>query len=775
MTGPARRPRRVRALIAVLVMVSGSAVTSDVGAQPESETQQTQRLRFRDLVEARREADATIWKDEVEAQRYEQTFVALADDLRAAHDALAVLKSFQFAVIVMGRPGRHWPVVPGILTADLAAEPRTLDRIRWKSFVAGIREAGFHIVQSEWQHVNFLRDGVGPPRSTFSIGINATNADRTAWYDITGPLEVVWSDGKDERGNFIPETIDATGLRVRWRTGPSFFDQRGLGAVTFPAEYGGINARDLDGDGLSEIICPPDNTLFWNRGGGVFERDRLCAQPVGVVIEGLLADFTGDGRVDLLVAGSNPRPGRAPTRFGLFLYAGNETGRFDKLPTLVIDSATITLRHPNGMTAGDIDADGDLDLFVPQYLPPYIGGQFPTPYYDANDGFDAYLLHNDGSGRFTDGTEAARLETKRRRRSFGSSFVDLDEDGDLDLLVVSGFGGTDLYANDGTGQFADVTSAMVDAASSFGTGHTFGDFNADGFLDFFVAGMDSPTVRRLDAMGLGRDDHPEHDLKRTEIGYGNRMYVRLAPGRFEQPGFRDSVARTGWSWGCVNLDFDNDGDTDLYVANGNQSGATGQDYATTFWRHDIYSGSSQQDPVQSRVYLQEARSCFSGSVSWHGFEHNRLLMSRHGWDFTNVAFLMNAALEADCRGVLADDLDGDGRMDLVVDARAGRGDRERELRLLLNRNPQPNNWIGVRLTGAPGVSPLGARVTLDHGKGRRAAVITSGDSYGAQHAPVAHFGLGPRTRINFIEVRWPNGAISRLTRPAINTWHDVKN
>jgi hypothetical protein len=773
MSSAAPRPRLGRVVTGALAAVLGAGVVSIGLTQPDTEDRQAQRDRYRELLDARRESDATIWAEDVEAQRYEQTFVALWDELRAGSSPLAVFKGFQFGVIVLGKPGRPRTAAPGILTADLAAGPRTLDRIRWKSFVAGMREAGFRVEQTEWHHESFRRDAQGRAQSTFSIVIHATNDDRTAWYDVTGPLEVLWSDQLDERGNFIPETIDATSLKVAWRMGPVFFEQSLLDTVTFSENHGGINARDLDGDGRSELIFPSDNALFWNRGGGAFEPDELCAHPVGVVIEGLLADFTGDGRTDLLVAGSNPAPGRAPTRFPLFLYTGDGSGPFGELPDVVIDSASVNLRYPNGMTAGDIDADGDLDLFVPQYLQPYIGGQFPTPYYDANDGYEAYLLLNDGKGRFADATEPAGLSAKRRRRTFRSSFVDLDEDGDLDLLVVSDFAGIDVYANDGSGQFTDVTSSMVDLATNFGKAHTFGDFDADGFLDFYVAGMASTTVRRLHAMGLGREDFPQHQRKRMEIGYGNRMYLRRAAGRFEQPDFRDSVARCGWSWGCATLDFDNDGDADIYVANGNKSGTTAQDFGTTFWRHDIYSGSSDLDPVQFQVYLQEARPYLSGGMSWNGFEHNHLLMNRSGKDFANVAFLMNTALEADCRAVLADDLDGDGRVDLVVDARAGEGGKERRLHLLMNRGPQDNNWIGVRLAGAAGVSPLGARISLAFPGGRRAAAVVAGDSYGAQHAPVAHFGLGARKRVDLIEVRWPDGTVHRLENPAINKYHDV--
>src|SRR5947207_15125749 len=93
------------------------------------------------------------------------------------------------------------------------------------------------------------------------------------------------------------------------------------------------------------------------------------------------------------------------------------------------------------MTCGDIDADGDLDVFLAQYEEPYANGTTPNPYYDANDGNPCYLLLNDGHGNFNDATIGSGLEKKRQRRSYSASFADLDDDGALDLVVVSDFAG----------------------------------------------------------------------------------------------------------------------------------------------------------------------------------------------------------------------------------------------------------------------------------------------------------------------------------------------
>ena len=134
------------------------------------------------------------------------------------------------------------------------------------------------------------------------------------------------------------------------------------------------------------------------------------------------------------------------------------------------------------------------------------------------------------------------MSQKRFRRTYSSSFIDIDDDGDLDLLVVNDFAGFDLHLNDGRGQFTDVTADFGRDRHLFGMAHTFGDYDLDGDLDFYVIGMSSTTARRLEWIGIGPDDKPEHNALRAAMGYGNRMFLRKADG-FELAPFNDQVAR----------------------------------------------------------------------------------------------------------------------------------------------------------------------------------------------------------------------------------------
>jgi hypothetical protein len=754
--------------------------------------------------------DRTVFAREVEAQEYERYFIDLWDAFRAAPaDKLAILERAPFDTLSFAGPGaarRHdWDIT--VTPYDDAAAAQSLDAAGWRALVGRVRAAGYEAAELEFHQSEFTHDAGQPARSTVSTLVHLVNPGSDSRQVLRAKLKVEWSDRRAPAsapaaagakagvaaaaGPFLPRTVDVTDLSIADRPGGVAFEPVMLPRSTphglWTTEASGfILVYDLDGDGRSEILFPGENLLLRNRGGWRFDGEQMIGgAAAGRRGAAVIADFTGDGLPDLLCFDG----------VDLHVARGIPGGRFSPDPYEPAVTLPFTPDSIGALTAGDVDGDGDLDAWFGQYKIPYAGGQMPTPYYDANDGLPAALLVNDGTGRFTDGTEAAGLAAKRHRRTLAGSFIDLDGDRDLDLLVNSDFAGLDVYYNDGKGRFTDVTDRVIDERHNFGMGHTFADFNLDGALDVYTIGMSSTTARRLTAMGAGRDEFPEYQAKRPQMGYGNRLFLAPAPGtagaatgapaRYVQPPYRDDVARTGWSWGTSAADFDNDGDPDIFVANGHRSGTTCRDYCTTYWRRDVYLASSKEDPVMENLFIEHG---IPREVSWNGFEHDVLYMNEGGRGFINVAHLMGVAFESDGRNVITDDFDGDGKMDLIVSERRW-AERSRYVQILRNAWPTRHHWVGVRLAESrPGYNPTGAEVRVitageaggggsdPGGDGPRVHVarLVTGDSLTSQHANAKHFGLGARDRIEAIEVTWPNGEVTRVDRPAVNRWHDVR-
>jgi len=725
----------------------------------------------------------TVWAKELLAEECGRVFEQLWDSLNAASNKLDLLAAFPVGELVPPRFGPLEVLPHGIgRYAAWGGAPAWSER-EWRSFVAETQRAGWGLAQTELRHNAFDTDAAGRPRQSV-IHCRAhfakyAPAERAV---LEGDLVVEWAGERSLEGWPKVRGIDASRLGLTTRGGEPAFRQVLYERIRPPEKSFFIDPLmlyDLDGDGLSEIILASSNVVFHRRRDGGFERQPFCRHSAGLIFTGVIADFDGDGVADFLGA-----------RFeGLVLFKGSPRGTFDE-PGRLVWAADPRLKYGQALTGGDIDQDGDLDVWLGQYKNPYERGQMPTPYYNANDGNPAYLLLNDGYGNFTDATEQAGLGKKRWRRSYSGSFVDLDGDGSLDLMVVSDFAGLDLYANDGRGHFRDVSSQWIPDVHGFGMAHTLADFNADGQLDFLVMGMHCPTALRLQHLGLVRSEHPDYAAMIPEMTAGNRLYLGQSPGanaaaqqggsagsaetRFRRSSLNDSIAHSGWSWGCSAFDFDNDGYPDVYIGNGHETRQSVQDYEPEFWLHDLYVGTSKDDVVVNGYFGGKFLRTRGRGQSYGGYEKNRLYLNQAGVRFIEIGHLMDVALEQDCRNAASDDLDGDGRMDLVVTSFEVWPEAKQSLRVFQNALATGGNWIGFRLKEeGRGVSPVGARITLRYAGRAAVRQIVTGDSHRTQHANTMHFGLGKVEQVDSAEIRWVNGRSIQLERPALNQYHLV--
>ncbi len=545
------------------------------------------------------------------AQRCGRTIETLWDAVNAGSNKLTVLAGFHFDHLILPQFGPVQDLPHGIELRAGAGHGPVLSSGQWGEIVEKLQREGWQLDNLEFRHNAFETDTNGNPwQSHFYFAGRLSNSAGPVRAMLEGDLAVDWATNHSGAA-LVPVTrIDASHLQLETRTGEPPFE-RILNEQIIPRDRLFIDPLilyDLDGDGRSEIILVGNNQVYRRADSGRYESAPLCRYPVDFIGTALLADFDGDGHADLLCA--TPR--------GLFLFTGSPRGTFDEPPRLVW-APSPPLKNPIVMTCGDIDEDGDLDLFIGQYRTPNLAQILRPHYYEANDGWPCYMLLNDGHGNFTEATEAAGLTSKRGRRIYSASLVDLDGDGHLDLSVASDFAGLDLYRGDGHGHFTDVTRQWVAEPHAFGMAQAFADFNADGRLDLLMIGMPSATVDRLEHLGLWRPYSAEDRQMRSAMSYGNRLYLAKPAGGFEQTALSDSIARSGWSWGCAAFDFDNDGFPDVYIANGLESKQSVRDYESEFWLHDIFVGEDVDDLTATRYFMNKFSRTRGSGWSYGGY------------------------------------------------------------------------------------------------------------------------------------------------------------
>ena len=476
-------------------------------------------------------------------------------------------------------------------------------------------------------------------------------------------------------------------------------------------------------------------------------------------------DYDNDGWMDVFLVNSGPSDFYTPPRpLKNALFHNNRDGTF----TDVTDKAGVggTTAFGMGVAVGDYDNDGFPDIFVTAY------GR-PT------------LYHNNGDGTFTDVTEKAGLSARGWTTS--AAWLDYDNDGRLDLFVCSfvefgmdklvfcgdnKFGRryyciprvfkptpSRLYHNNGDGTFTEVGKGTdIERALGKALGVVATDVNNDGRMDLFVA---NDTVQNFLFMNRGQGRWEEMGLV-SEVGYGANGQVRsgmgVDAGDFDNDGWIDlfvanvdqemyalyrnahdesftDVARANEvaqatrlmsGWGLKFFDYDNDGNLDLFLANGHPDDQV-----------ETYAGSDVQ------------------------YRERPLLFHNEGGRLRNVSAEAGPifARPLSARGLAIGDYDNDGRVDVLI---GNNGDPP----VLLKNNAAPaHGWVGLRLQGTScNRDAVGARITWSAGGVTRSRLKNGGGSYLSAHDPRDVLGLGAARRADWVEVKWPlpSGRVERL-------------
>jgi hypothetical protein len=495
----------------------------------------------------------------------------------------------------------------------------------------------------------------------------------------------------------------------------------------------GVALLDYDNDGWLDIYllngstfaalrgkeAAPRAMLFHNNHDGTFTDVTDMAGVAnerwgfGVVV----GDYDNDGWPDIYV--SNFGKNR--------LYHNNHDGTF----TDVAEKAGVTLGGwSTGATWGDYDHDGFLDLFVPGYVkfdpehPPISGkGNLPGGYCQFRGvavmcgprglpGASDHLFHNNGDGTFTDVSVKAGVADPNGYYGLASVFVDVDDDGWLDLLVANDSVPKYLYRNKHDGTFEDISYISGFALNDEGReqasmGIAVGDYNRDGKVDFCITNFsdDYNTFYRNDG-----------DASFTDVSHAAGIANATIPFL---------------GWGTGFLDFDNDGLLDLFFANGH-----------------VYPGVDKQD--------------------WGTTWAQRPLLFRNvdGKKFSEVPAAAGSGLAevVSARGAAFGDLFNDGHIDVVMNV------MDSTPVLLRNVVKNSNHWLTLKLVGS-GKSPrdaIGAKVFVTTGTIRQRGDVFSGGSYASSSDQRLHFGLGAATKVDKVETFWPDGAKEQVEIPEVD-------
>lgn len=534
-------------------------------------------------------------------------------------------------------------------------------------------------------------------------------------------------------------TADA-GIRFVHRR-PSF-DPRIANVEPHIAAVGAsVAVADVDGDGWPDLYFTNSrfgapNALYHNRGDGTFTDIAADAGLAdlnrpgeGVSMGSVWGDMDNDGREDVLIY-----------RYGyLALYKNLDGHHFQDVTQAAGLHRWV---NSNGAIWFDYDRDGLLDLYVTAYFRDDVDLWHLTTtrimhnsFEYATNGGRNLLFHNLGGGRFEDVTD--RMGVGSTRWTLAAASADFNDDGWPDLYLANDYGPEELYLND-RGRGFTLTTAGLESESKSGMSVALGDAYNRGRLDVFVTNI-------------------------SERGYlfqNNNLRLNLMPdaGRFQNVA-DPVVADAGWAWGAQFGDLNNDGNNELFVANGFISADPNRSY---------WYAMSKIAGANRRMFEDAATWPPFGNLSLSGYERSRVYLNRGLAGWVDVAEAVGVRDRYDGRAVALADLSNDGALDVIVA-------NQNQPALLYRTVPDSgNHWIEFQLVATrSNRSAIGAEVVVQSSAGTQRRVVDGGMGFASQNDRRPHFGLGRAEWADQVVIHWPSGERQILHHLAANQLHII--
>ena len=519
----------------------------------------------------------------------------------------------------------------------------------------------------------------------------------------------------------------------------------------------GVAVGDIDNDGLLDLFFTANQSgckLYRNKGNFQFEDITAKAgiETPGWCTGAIMGDVNNDGFMDIYLCRSGVWSNSITNNM---LFINNKNGTFTNMAKEYgVDDSNLS----NGASLFDMDNDGDLDLYVlnfPNRFDLYLDNQMLNNT-RAEENVTHHMYENLGNGKFKDITKSAGLFSF----GFGLSATpgDFNNDGLMDLYVCNDFMTPDfLYINKGNKTFVNQHKDYFKHTTFSSMGSDVADFNNDGLVDLMIVDMlpEDNYSRKMMAGSVNWDIFQ----MAIRIGYGhqfmrNTLHLNNGEGYFSEISGYSGVVATDWSWTPLFVDFDNDGNKDLFISNGVYRDVTNNDFMN--YQYDELRG-KDRSKFDRRKLLDELPSKKIMSYVFRNkgdltFENKTI-----DWGITQKKFASTGAAYAD--------LDNDGDVDIIAS-------NINDNVLLYKNNAEnliKNSYLKIKLNGKESNHlGYGTKITLTTKDGIQYYECTGIRGFQSSSDPNINVGLGKNTVVDEIKVVWPSGKMQVLTNVDAN-------
>jgi len=573
----------------------------------------------------------------------------------------------------------------------------------------------------------------------------------------------------DQQLNFSLKNASETGIDFANELEEIFDEEFTLSDYEYFYNGAGVAIGDLNNDGLADIYFSGnmvDDRLYLNQGGLKF---KDISESSGIWIDRAhwstganMVDINKDGLLDIYVAQAGPYKNAEERANLLFINNGDLTFS-EKASEYGLDDKGISIQS----SFFDYDKDGDLDCYVSNESP--LSKVFFESLYLLNqegkdlDQHSGHLYRNEGNGKFKKVTEEAGL----LQLGFGLGAVagDLNDDGWTDLYIANDYSIPDfMYINQKDGTFKDEIKERTKQIAYFSMGADVNDFNNDGYPD--IANLDMATTDHVRGKtAMVSMDVPKFRRMTERLGYQvaymyNALQLNTGNNEFVNIAHLAGVAQTEWSWATLLLDMDNDGWKDMFVSNGYFKNTMSRDEMIDISRNIKKQDVSNEE--KQKLLFEGYKNLPSIHVP-NEFYHNKKDLSfdkQNPFTVEQLPTFSNGAAYAD--------LDNDGDLDLVIN------NINQEASLLENQS-KGNHYLQITLKSEKPIENSKVYLVYRDGSLQYQELIPS-RGYQSSMDRLIHFGISNQDadQVDFVEVQWPDGSISRIDTLQIDSRMIVK-